>query len=298
MSELLLKGTLTGHQNPIFALEGIPGKSLLFSGGNDKGVVEWDLKEMKFRRVLCTVPASVYTLYHIPQTNYLAVGMRNGEIYIVDFTKQELVAKLKVETGAVFCIKSLRGKQELIATGEEGKAYVWDLKNFELLYCFSVSKVTVRTFSILEDESRIAFGDKDGVIYVVDSLDYHCIERRQVHEGGITSLAYLNQDLYSGGRDAKLFQLNAHLETINQIIPHMFTVYGIAALAPSPKLVTVSRDKTIKIWSTALNLLRNVSKDRGYDSHMLSINSVYFDNGMQELATAGDDKLIKIWSVS
>ncbi|TJZ60611.1 WD40 repeat domain-containing protein [Sphingobacterium olei] len=298
MSELLLKGTLAGHQNPIFALEGIPGKSLLFSGGNDKGVVEWDLEEMKFKRILCAVPASVYTLYHIPDTNYLAIGMRNGEIYIVDFTKQELMAKLKVEAGAVFCVKSLRGKQELIATGEEGKAYVWDLRNFELLYCFSVSKTTVRTFSILDDESRIAFGDKDGVIYIVDSLDYHRIEKRQVHEGGITSLAYFKQDLYSGGRDAKLFQLNAQLETINQIIPHMFTVYGIATLAPFSHLVTVSRDKTIKVWNTALNLLKNVSKDRGYDSHMLSINSVYFDNITQELATAGDDKLIKIWSVS
>ncbi|GGH22109.1 WD40 repeat domain-containing protein [Sphingobacterium alkalisoli] len=298
MSKLILKKTLPGHQNPIFALEGIPERSLLFSGGNDKGVVEWDLNEMKFGRILCTVPASVYTLYHIPDTNYLAIGMRNGEIYIVDFTKQELLTKLKVEAGAVFCVKSLRGKQELIATGEEGKVYVWNLKDFALLYCFSISKVTVRTFSISEDESRIAFGDKNGVIYIADSLDYNCIEKKQVHDGGITSLTYFRQDLYSGGRDAKLFQLNTHLETINHIIPHMFTVYGIATLPPSSRLVTVSRDKTIKVWNTELNLLRNVSKDRGYDSHMLSINSVYFDKIAQNLVTAGDDKLIKIWTVS
>lgn len=298
MADFELKATLPGHQNPIFALEGIVGASILYSAGNDKGVVEWDLERMIFNRILCSVPASVYALHHIPDTTYLAIGMRNGEIYIVDYTVQKLVAKLQVEMGAVFCIKSLKNKQELIATGEEGKAYVWDLATFSLLYCFNIAKHTVRTFAISDDETMIVFGDKEGSLHLFDALDYHCVISQKRHERAISSLCFVGKDVLSGGRDAKLIQSTTPTFTIKQeVIPHMFTVYGIVQLYPSTEIVTVSRDKTIKVWSEDLKLAKNISVDRGYDAHRLSINTVYFDSFTQRLYTAGDDKLLKVWQV-
>ena len=35
---------LTGHGNPIFTLELSQKPGILFTGGNDKGLVEWSLK--------------------------------------------------------------------------------------------------------------------------------------------------------------------------------------------------------------------------------------------------------------
>src|SRR5690606_5214790 len=124
---------------------------------------------------VCSSDLSVYTLHVIPNTNFLAVGMRSGEIYIVDTVQQTLQAKLKVDSGAVFSVKSLPAKQELIAVGEEGRAYIWSLGNFELLYTFKISDTTVRVIAMDEDAQYLEFGVKSGVVYSSKKEDYHSV---------------------------------------------------------------------------------------------------------------------------
>lgn len=46
----------------------------------------------------------------------------------------------------------------------------------------------------------------------------------------------------------------------------------------------------------SLSLLKNISIDRGYEAHRLSINTATWSG--HQLITAGDDKLVKIWDVS
>lgn len=296
-TDISLAKTLTGHQNPIFALAGMPSSPTLFSAGNDKGIVEWDIASGKFVRILCAVPSSVYTLCCLPSKDMLIAGMRNGELWCVDIGRQQLIHKMKTETGAIFSIKVLHGKNELIAIGEEGTAYVWSLDSFELLYRFRVSSTTVRTIEPYPGGRQLVFGDKDGMLYLYDVNDFKEVEKKKVHSLPVTALHATETYLYSGGRDAQLFQMEQKdLAIVRNITPHMFTIYGILPHPTAPVLATVSRDKSIKLWdSTSLSLLKNVSVDRGYDGHRLSINTgLWMEN---QLITAGDDKLIKIWDV-
>jgi len=87
------------------------------------------------------------------------------------------------------------------------------------------------------------------------------------------------------------------LKVIDSIVPHMFTVYGIQALGEG-LFSTVSRDKTIKIWNSDLKLQKNISRDKGIESHLLSINTQAYDANQKLIATAGDDKVIKLWQLS
>ena len=100
--DVTLAATLTGHQNPIFALALDFQGTTLFTGGNDKGVVEWDLTSFSFKRILCKVDASIYSLLRIPDSPWLAVGLRSGEVLIVDIHEQSLKARLHTQSGAVF----------------------------------------------------------------------------------------------------------------------------------------------------------------------------------------------------
>lgn len=296
MTEISLHGTLAGHQNPIYTLEVDMDSHILYSAGNDKGIVEWDLTEMKFKRILCAVPASVYCLKIIPRTNWIAAGMRNGELFIIQRTEPELVAKLKVEKGAIFDVQFLAPKNEIIAIGEEGKAYVWSLDTFQLLYTFQVSKDRVRTMAVSTEGKFIAFGDKQGWVYIHDAQDFHQITTERIHDMAIASMLFDKDYLYTGGRDARMYKLKFPvLKKENELTPHFFTVYGIAGL--SNGLITVSRDKTIKVWDKDFRLLKNISRDKGVDSHHLSINSMAYDGVLKLLCTAGDDKLIKVWLV-
>lgn len=293
-----LNGTLSGHQNPVFALAiSSVDPNALFTGGNDKGVVEWDLESNSFKRILCKVGSSVYALLSIPGTSLLAIGMRSGQVLVVDTQNQSLKANLKVEHGAVFSIKTIPGKQEMIAIGEEGYAYVWSLENFELLYRFKVSNTTVRVIEVDKNNSTVAFGDKNGEIHLYHAHDFQEFKKRKVHELPVTSLQFDPAgNLLSGGRDAKLYKLDANLDTIQDIVPHMFTVYGISMNIEENLIATVSRDKTLKVWRLEdLALIKNISRDRGYDSHYLSINNMLWDQ--DRIFTVSDDKTIKLWKV-
>lgn len=295
--DIILKNTLKGHHNPIYTLAVDSESQLLYSAGNDKGIVEWDLQTASFKRVLCQVPASVYCLTTIPDTNYLIAGLRSGDIFVID-RKEEvtLKAQLKVEKGAVFKVQYLPSKGELVAVGEEGVAYVWSFETFELLHRFEVSKTTSRSIALCSEEKTLAFGDKEGYVSLFNASDYSLRCREKIHEISVASLAFIDQFLYSGGRDAKLYKLDSNLGIVDTVVPHMFTVYGIQALN-NKMFSTVSRDKTIKVWDTDLKLQKNISRDRGVDSHFLSINAQCFDQVNGVLATASDDKAIKLWEI-
>jgi WD40 repeat protein len=175
---------------------------------------------------------------------------------------------------------------------------VWNLDNFELLYSFQVSNTTVRSLALDEKNHTLAVGDKNGYIHLFDIRDFHKINSAPIHTQSVTSLAFVDGFLISGGRDAKMYKTSVtDLSKVAQVTPHMFTVYGIIPLGDS-FFATVSRDKTIKVWDTEFKLQKNISRDRGIDSHHLSINSAVYNRSLQLLCTAGDDKLVKVWKLT
>src|SRR3569833_4323829 len=81
---------LTGHDNPIFSLELSQKPGILFTGGNDKGVVEWSLKENAFIKVMFPVKASVYAIYCPQGYPLLFAGLRSGHVLVFDFLELKI----------------------------------------------------------------------------------------------------------------------------------------------------------------------------------------------------------------
>ncbi|RYY32540.1 MAG: WD40 repeat domain-containing protein, partial [Sphingobacteriaceae bacterium] len=73
---------LTGHSNPIFTAELSQKPGILFTGGNDKGVVEWSLETMEFIKVMFPVPASVYAIHCPEGFPYMFAGLRTGDVVV------------------------------------------------------------------------------------------------------------------------------------------------------------------------------------------------------------------------
>ena len=95
MIEIKLLSTLSGHQNPIFTAENSQKKGILFTAGNDKGVVEWSLKTMSFIKVMFPVKSSVYALHCPVDQPLLLVGERNGQVDVFNFLEQKVSHVLK-----------------------------------------------------------------------------------------------------------------------------------------------------------------------------------------------------------
>lgn len=294
-------GTLTGHQNPIFAVENGPEPHMLFTAGNDKGVVQWNLQTMAFERVLFPVHSSVYAMHLLPGTPLLAIGKRDGFVVVVDVTTQRMVATLGHHRRPVFDIRSFENKPELLLSSEDGTVSVWNTDTFDLLYHFKVADQTVRTIAVSPDGHWIAFGTKDGQVKLYNALDYSFVTALSAHTMPVTSLCFSPDGRYllTGGRDARLNVVETMgFSVFNTFTPHLFTVYAISYHPTLPVFATASRDKSIKIWSAEdFRLLRVVSRDRGFASHALSINAIVWNTYKNQLISVSDDKQVMAWDV-
>jgi len=290
---------LTGHSNPIFALALSQKPGILFSGGNDKGVVEWSLKTNSFIKVMFPVAASVYAIHCPENFPYLIAGLRSGQVLVFDFIEQKVIKSLNHHLKPVFDIKSVNGKRELLIASEDGKVSIWSLENLELIHTITVSHDTVRCISISPDEKQVAFGCRDSNVNIYDLDDYTQIKTLNGHTMAVFSLQYspLGDYLVSGSRDAQVKIWDMHtLDLKENIAAHLFAVNHIAFHPTQPYFATASMDKTIKIWgSDDFKLYKIISREKGYASHQLSINKIAWDG--DDLISLSDDKRIIIWRV-
>ena len=302
MIEVTRINALTGHQNPVYALELSQKPGILFTAGNDKGVVEWSLERQEFIKVLMPVATSVYSL-HCPECcPVMAVGERSGQISIFNFIEQKVIARLGHHKYPVFGLKSVSRKQELLASSEDGSVSVTSLNDFSILYRFLVSEQTVRVIAISPDETLVAFGCKDNTIKIYNLDDYSLVQELNGHTHPVTSLQFSpdGRHLISGGRDAKLNIWNLPNFSLREtIVAHLFTIYDIAYHPTLPYFATCSQDKSIKIWDAENFKLRKIiSKERGFITHSHSINKIAWDPQSGNLISTGDDKDVLIWAVS
>lgn len=289
--------SLSGHQNPIYALANSGKPGIFFTAGNDKGIVEWSLEKMAFLKVLMPVKTSVYSLHYY--NDRLFAGLRSGELNIFDFNEQAVTAVFQAHDKPVFDMITVPEKQELITASEDGTVAIWSLADLSLLYRINVSSDTVRVIAINAKATHAAFGCKDGSVRIYDLNDYSLLHVLEKHSLPVTSAQYSpgGKYLVTGGRDAQLnFWSLPDYELKETITAHLFSIYGIAFHPTLPYFATVSQDKSIKLWGAEdLKLYKILSIAKDTNGHTHSINKVVWSADGKYLITTGDDKKVMIW---
>ncbi|SEO85007.1 WD40 repeat domain-containing protein [Mucilaginibacter sp. OK283] len=290
---------LTGHGNPIFTLELSQKPGILFTGGNDKGLVEWSLKTNAFIKVMFPVNASIYAIHCPAGYPLMFAGLRSGQVLVFDFIQQKVIKSLNYHLKPVFDIKSVNGKKELLIASEDGTVSVWGLATLDMVHSIKVSADTVRCIAVSPDEKQVAFGCRDNVVKIYDLEDYTLVKALHGHTMSVFALAYSTDGAYlvSGGRDAqvKIWDTISY-QLVKNIPAHLFAVNHILFHPTQPYFATASMDKSIKIWGADdFKLYKIISREKGYPSHPLSINKLAW-NGDQ-LLSVSDDKNIFIWDI-
>lgn len=289
--------SLSGHQNPVYAIANSGKPGIFFTGGNDKGVVEWSLEKMSFLKVLMPVKSSVYSLHY--HNDQLFVGQRSGELSVFDFVTQTVITTFPAHEKPIFDIVTVPSKQEFLTAGEDGTVAVWSLTDFTLLYRIKVSNDTVRSIAISNDNQQAAFGCKDGTVRIYDLNDYSLLYELEAHTLPVTAVQYAPDGKYliTGGRDAQLNFWSLPDYQLKQTIPaHMFSIYGIAFHPTLPFFATASQDKSIKLWgSDNLKLYKILSIEKNSHGHTHSVNQMIWSPDGKYLLSTGDDKLVLLW---
>lgn len=279
---------IQGHAGAIYACT-FDGK-YVYTGSADKFVTRWNLEEGTQDHFAIKFEKSVYTL-EINQ-NILFVGLSDGSLHIFDLEERKELKFFTQHKEAIFSITANSIKAHLYVGDADGNISVWDLNTFELLIYIPLNAGKVRDIAVEENGERFALACQDGTVRVIESSYFNEVSTISAHKDGATSVLFYKDQIISGGKDAMIRSWNLSDESkVLEIPAHNYAVYGINKVGDS--IVSISRDKTAKVWSNQLDFSKRLDFKEGGHRHSINDMVVLNEN---EFATVGDDKRIILWS--
>lgn len=290
--------TLSGHNNPIYTVIAHPNGELFYTAGNDKGIVEWDLKTLEHQRVFSQIQNTVYALCILSDLNTLVAGCNDGSICFFNLQNAKLEAKIDLGS-AIFDIQFIPSKKELLVSTDAGQIFIINPEKQELVHQFQSGNQKVRSLAVYEPSNLLATVSNDEFIRIFNLDDYTLIHQFKGHENGVGSVSFSPDGRYllTGGRDAHLKIWNVFdWSSKHSFAAHLFAIYNIDFHPTLPFFATASRDKSIKIWRAEdFSLFRNLSIEKAREGHLLSVNDISWTPDGKKLLSVGDDKLVKVW---
>ncbi len=285
----------SGHRAAIYALE--PAAEGFYSAAADGFLVHWHRDDVDFGRVVATVEGGKFLALAAVPGGLMAGSLDGGVhwLYPENLEKNRHLAHHRLGTFSLLTVGD-----EAYSGGGDGVLTRWSIPQARSLESLPLSSNSLRRIAYDPVHDRLAVGSSEGAIYLLDRATFAVIGRAPAHPPSVFALAFSpdGAHLFAGGRDAGLSRWRAHaggLELEREVTAHLMTLNAIAIHPRGDYLATASRDKTVKLWSTAdLRLLKvvEVVRDRG---HVNSVNTLCWLDA-HTLITAGDDRRILEWS--
>jgi WD40 repeat protein len=286
---------LNGHSGAVYSLA--HDGNFIYSASADQFVARWDLKTGIQDKFSIKADAPVYAIATINNNKILVIGLSNGAIHLIDIEQKKELKYIQQHPSAVFYITENKFKKQVYSSDASGNFAVWDAASFDLLLFIPLDSGKIRRIAISPDGASIAVCCQDGKIRIFDTTFFNETYAFRGHDGGANTACYIGKNLLlSGGKDAmlRLWDLNKNI-LVHEIPAHNYAIYDLMFLRQNNKIISCSRDKTIKVWS-AENLAIVSRIDRKLGGHFHSVNSICKMDDTH-FATCSDDKRIIVWKI-
>lgn len=285
--------TIRGHAGSIYSLQydGV----YIYSASADKYVTRWSVlhgTQDKFAIKFEDVP---YSLLLVNDNKFLLVGTNTGKLHVFDLALNKEIKCFIQHESAVFSLLSNPSKKHFYSADASGNVAVWSLDTWNLLLFLPTDCGKIRRMVLDKEGKKMFFASQDGYITILETDYFNVIHNFQSHKDGATSLMLCEEEnyLFTGGKDAllKSWDLSSGLEL--KVLPaHNFVIYDIVKLNDK-NFATVSRDKSIKIWSkNSLEVLLKIDAHKNGHHHSVN-NIIALDE--RRFVTCSDDKTIRVF---
>lgn len=287
----------TGHSGAIYSVDGT--ENLIYTGSGDHFAARWNMDTNQQDGFSIKSDTSIYSLRLVNGKSQLVFGTSSGSLHVIDLANKIELRHFIQHKTAVFCIRENTVKKHVYSADADGNLAIWKADSWELLLFLPLQAGKIRDIHISEDGNLLFLACQDEKIRVFESSGYNEILAFNAHKGGTNCLHLFplkNNLLLSGGKDGYLRIWNWQEEKMMLEIPaHNFGIYRIIFLSNGERFVTVSRDKTIKLWDAATcTVLQRIERKHGGHSH--AVNDLWKKDEFH-FVSVGDDKRIHCWSL-
>ncbi len=284
-----------GHNAAVYSLA-FDG-TFLYSGSADGFVARWDLTQGIQDKFAIKADAPVYAVEIVNSGKLLLMGLSSGAIHCIDISERKELRFIQQHASAVFNIVENPIKKQVYSSDASGNLAVWDAENFDLLLFLPIDCGKIRRVVVSPDGESIVLCCQDGNIRVFDTTFFNEIDSFYAHQNGTNSGTFIGSNLLlSGGKDAMFRLWNLDIkEQLIEIPAHNYAIYDLVFLKDLNKVISCSRDKTVKVWNVE-DLSIDQRIDRKLGGHFHSVNAICEMDG-HRFATCSDDKRIVVWKI-
>ncbi len=246
------KHRLTGHTTPIRSLAFSPNGRTVISGGssNEPFLKFWSIQDGHEINTLRTQSSAILTLEVSPNGQTLVSSGEDSDIHFWVWPERDSKVTSFEHYSHVLDLVVTPDSQ-LVVTGALDGIRVWTLEPPRFLYQLEDFGIPAHALAIHPNGFLVASGDNQGIVRFWNLRDKTVVS-----------------------------EFNAHSQTIS----------GLVITSDQKRLITASRDRTIKVWDLATGDLLDT-----WTGHRGPIQAMALSPNGQVLASAGHDG-IRLWN--
>ncbi|MDB4161650.1 hypothetical protein N9772_04725 [Bacteroidia bacterium] len=279
-----------GHKDSIYDFVLDKETETIYSACAGGFVVKWDIHNPEEGTMILQGGEAFYSITKMG--NSLKVGSRSGKVYTVNLSSNMLEDTSQLHEGGIFFIgpKYSGGEDGVLLRPKTiADAIGGNFNKNSMLLALSSLRCTAAS------ETSLFVGASDNIIYQLDKSTYEVQNTLMGHTNSVFALALIDQNtLVSTGRDAiiRVWDITIGKE-VHSVAAHDYQAKSLSYNGTT--LLSSSMDKTIKLWSDKLDLLKVIDIER-YGGHTNCINKVeWIDENM--FVSCSDDRSLLLWKV-
>lgn len=190
---------------------------------------------------------------------------------------------------------------ELYVGASGGALKVFRMSDFSLMRVAPLHSGNIRAIALSPNGELLATGSSDRFAKILDAKTFEVLHNIEGHGDSVFCAMFSPDGKYfiTGGKDARLRIWTVEGKAIKpkvKILAHTFSIKGMTFLNGGKELLTVSQDKTIKLWDIEkAQCIETIDRNAG--GHAFTINAVSISPDERYFVTASDDKTVKLWEL-
>jgi WD40 repeat protein len=286
-------------------------KGLIVSGGGDCSIKIWDLNSGVNLNILSGHIDTIYCLAICRKNKKIISGCKSGYIIIWDILTGSLLKNIRAHRNAVYSIVVSNDNEYIISGGNDQYIKVWSFDG-TCIRKYPVGDGIIR-IAISQDNKYVAWSTKRGEIALEKfkpdkvELEYDSKRFRYANDACcIYAICFSKNNKIISANSCSYFGDSCAIKVIDPINSnskcccyykllgyHDHTVHSIKLSANGKKLISASRDSTIKIWDINSGLCLNTLK-----KHKSWVYDVAIDDYGERIISAGRDNTLRIWDIN